>query len=74
MTLQDNERLRKMHRFAKDAMEISEGITLERLTNDKAYQYSLLYPMGQIGELAINIGTDVTRQFSCIEWADWRGF
>ena len=56
MTLQDDERFKKMYMFAKDASSIAEGITLERLTADKAYQYSLLYPLGQIGEIAINMG------------------
>ena len=74
MTIQDHERIRKMHRFAKDATEIAKDITLERLSEDKAYQYSLLYPMGQIGEIAINIGDDIIEQYSSIEWADWRGF
>ena len=74
MTLQDKERLKKMHTFAKDASSIAEGITLERLTTDKAYQYSLLYPLGQIGELAINMGNDILRLYPNIEWADWRGF
>jgi len=74
MTLQDKERLKKMYTFAKDASAIAEGITLERLTDDKAYQYSLLYPMGQIGEIAINIGSEVQKSYPDIEWADWRGF
>ena len=43
MTLQDKERFKKMYIFAKDASSIAEGITLERLATDKAYQYSLLY-------------------------------
>ena len=74
MTPQDNERIRKMHRFAMDASEISKGITIERLSEDKAYQYSLLYPMGQIGEIAINMDSDFIRKYPSIEWADWRGF
>jgi len=74
MTLQDKERLKKMYTFAKDASSISKGITLERLTLDKAYQYSLLYPLGQIGELAINMGSDILSLYPNIEWADWRGF
>ena len=74
MTPQDNERIRKMYRFAKDASDIAKGITLERLTEDRAYQYSLLYPMGQIGEIATNMGSDFTNMYPNIEWADWRGF
>jgi len=74
MTAQDNERLKKMYAFAKDASFIAEGVTLERLTTDKAYQYSLLYPLGQIGEIAINMGSDILTSYPNIEWPDWRGF
>ena len=74
MTVQDNERFKKMYIFAKDASSISEGVTLERLTADKAYQYSLLYPLGQIGEIAINMGSDILELYPDIEWSDWRGF
>ena len=74
MRVQDNERFKKMYMFAKDASLIAEGITLERLTTDKAYQYSLLYPLGQIGEIAINMGSDIPILFPNIEWHDWRGF
>jgi len=74
MTQQDRERFKKMYVFAKDASSIAEAITLERLASDKAYQYSLLYPLGQIGELAINMGSDIAVQYPYIEWADWRGF
>ena len=74
MTVQDKERFKKMYMFAKDATTIAEGITLERLTEDNAYQYSLLYPLGQIGEIAINMGTDIPKLYPDIEWADWRGF
>ena len=74
MTVQDSERFKKMYTFAKDASSIAEGITLERLTSDKAYQYSLLYPLGQIGEVAINMGSDIPRSYPNIEWDDWRGF
>ena len=73
MTPQDKERFKKMYTFAKDASVIAEGITLERLTTDKAYQYSLLYPLGQIGELAINMGSNIQKLYPNIEWADWRG-
>jgi uncharacterized protein with HEPN domain len=74
MTPQDKERLKKMYLFAKDASSIADGITLERLTVDKAYQYSLLYPLGQIGELAFHMGNDIQAIYPDIEWADWRGF
>jgi len=74
MTLQDKERFKKMYIFAKDASSIAEGITLERLIEDKAYQYSLLYPLGQIGETAINMGNDIPKLYPDIEWTDWRGF
>ena len=67
MTLQDKERFKKMYTFAKDATAIAENITLERLTEDKAYQYSLLYPLGQIGELAINMGIDIPKLYPNIE-------
>ena len=36
MRVQDKERFKKMYTFAKDASSIAEGITLERLTTDKA--------------------------------------
>ena len=74
MTVQDNERFKKMYMFAKDASFLAEGIILERLTIDKAYQYSLLYPLGQIGEIAINMGSDIPASFPDIEWSKWRGF
>jgi uncharacterized protein with HEPN domain len=74
MTLQDKERFKMMYIFAKDVSSIAEGITLERLASEKAYQYSLLYPLGQIGELAINMGSDIPGLYPNIEWADWRGF
>ena len=74
MTPRDKERFRKMLLFAKDASSLAEGITLERLTTDKAYQYSLLYPLGQIGELVNNMGSDIPYLYPDIEWADWRGF
>jgi uncharacterized protein with HEPN domain len=74
MSPRDKERLRKMYVFAKDAFDIAFGINLKRLTENKAYQYSLLYPLGQIGELAINMSNDVLKLYPNIEWADWRGF
>ena len=43
----------KMLKFANNAAEIAKDITLEKLETDIQYQYSLLYPLGQIGELAI---------------------
>lgn len=74
MRSQDKERFKTMYTFAKDASSIAEGITMERLTTDKAYRYSLLYPLGQIGELAINMGDDIPESYPDIEWAKWRGF
>ena len=74
MTPRDKERFRKMLLFAKGAYSLAEGITLERLSADKSYQYSLLYPLGQIGELAINMGSDIPKLYPGIEWDDWRGF
>ena len=74
MMFQDKERFKKMYIFAKDTTSIAEGITIERLTKDRSYQYSLLYPLGQIGEIAINMGKDVPSLYPEIEWDDWRGF
>ena len=74
MTVQDNERFKKMYTFARDASSIAEGITLERLTIDKPFQYSLLYPLGQIGEIAASMGSETPIKYPNIEWADWRGF
>ena len=74
MKVQDEERFKKMYTFAKDAYSIAQGITLERLTADKAYQYSLLYPLGQIGEIAINMGSNIPVLYPDIEWSKWRGF
>ena len=74
MTVQDYERFKKMYTFAKDAASISERVTLERLTDDKVYQYSLLYPLGQIGEIAKNMGNAILESYPNIEWSDWRGF
>ena len=74
MKVQDNERFMMMYTFSKDASSIAEGITLERLTADKAYQYSLLYPLGQIGEIAINMGSNIPKLYPDIEWSKWRGF
>ena len=74
MTNQDKERFKKMYTFATDASSIAEGITLERLAADKAYQYSLLYPLGQIGEIAVNMGSNIPDLYPDIEWSDWRGF
>ena len=74
MNPQDKERLKRMYDFAQDASTIAIGIYLEQLTSDKAYQYSLLYPLGQIGELAVNISGSVQKMYPNIEWADWKGF
>jgi len=66
----------KMLKFALNANEIAKNITLDKLENDIPYQYSLLYPLGQIGELAIYItrNTDIEKTYSIIEWSKWRGF
>ena len=81
MTPQDKERINRMLSFAIDVVEMSEGITLDKLTDCKPLQYSLLYPLGQIGELAIkadesarNRGEKIEEVYPDIEWADWRGF
>jgi len=81
MKPQDKERLKKMLLFTNDVTEISKNITLDRLINDKSFQYSLLYPLGQIGEVAIklsestqNYGNKIEDIYPEIEWADWRGF
>ncbi|MCL2095672.1 MAG: DUF86 domain-containing protein [Oscillospiraceae bacterium] len=74
MRVQDKERFKMMCMFAKDASSIAEGVTLERLIEDKAYQYSLLYSLGQIGENAINMGSGIPELYPNIEWTDWRGF
>ena len=74
MKLQDKERFKKMFTFAKDTFAISEGITFERLINDKPYQYSLLYPLGQIGETANKMSDEILKLYPNIEWSDWRGF
>ena len=74
MKHQDKERFKRMYAFAKDASTISEGITLERLTNDKPYQYSLLYTLGQIGEISIKMSDEIPTLYPDVEWADWRGF
>jgi len=66
----------KMLKFANNANEIANNITLNKLATDIPYQYSLLYPLGQIGELAIYMtrNPDVEKIYSGIEWAKWRGF
>ena len=74
MIVQDSERFKKMYTFAKDASSIAEGVTLEHLTTNKAYQYSLLYPLGQIGEIAIKMGRDIPDLYPNIEWSKWCGF
>jgi len=52
MKPQLEEQLSKMLKFANNAFEIAKDITLDKLSTDIPYQYSLLYPLGQIGELA----------------------
>jgi len=81
MKPQDKERINKMLFFAKDVNDLSKNITLDKLINDKSFQYSLLYPLGQIGEIAIKLneseqccGKRIDEIYPDIEWADWRGF
>ena len=74
MTLQNEERLKMMYTFANDAASMSKGITIERLSSDKAYQYSILYPLKQICELINNVDNDVIIAYPNVEWVDWRGF
>jgi len=81
MKPQDKERINKMLLFAYDVIEISKDKTLDDLLNDKSLQYCLLYPLGQIGEIAIKLGESVQscgkrieETYPEIEWADWRGF
>ena len=50
MKPQLKEQFSKMLVFANNAIEIAKDITLDKLANDIPYQYSLLYPLGQIGE------------------------
>ena|GEM_PF-873947 len=73
---QHKDQFSKMLMFAANANEIAKGVTLEKLTTDIPHQYSLLYPLWQIGELAISMtrDTDVEKIYPAIEWAKWRGF
>jgi len=55
--------------------------TLDRLKSDEQYQYSLLYPLGQIGEVAIKLDEsfklrkeDIDILYPAVEWSEWRGF
>ena len=76
MKPQLKDQFNKMLRFAHNAVEIAKDITLDKLTNDIPYQYSLLYPLGQIGELAIYLTRDneIEKTYAGIEWSKWRGF
>ena len=76
MKPQIKEQFNKMLIFASNANEIAKDITLEKLATDIPYQYSLLYPLGQIGELAIYMtrNADVEKNYPNIEWSKWRGF
>jgi uncharacterized protein with HEPN domain len=76
MKSQLKDQFNKMLKFANNADEIAKDITLDKLATDIPYQYSLLYPLGQIGELAISMtrNTDVEKIYSGIEWSKWRGF
>ena len=61
MKSQLKDQFNKMLKFANNANDIAKNITLDKLASDIPYQYSLLYPLGQIGELAIYMtrNTDV---------------
>ena len=76
MKSQHKNQFDKMLRFAINADIIAKNISLEKLTTDIPFQYSLLYPLGQIGELAINMtyNTDYETIYPYIEWSKWRGF
>jgi len=70
-----------MMSFADDILMMSTGVTLQKLADNKTFQYSILYPLGQIGELAIAISESAKRSDLSVEelhpeveWADWRGF
>ena len=65
-----------MLKFANNATEIAQNITLDKLATDIPYQYSLLYPLGQIGELAVHMtrSSDIEEAYPDIEWSKWRGF
>jgi len=76
MKTHHKEQFAKMLQFAENAAKIAKDITLEKLSADIPYQYSLLYPLGQIGELAIYMTRDIEieKTYPSIEWAKWRGF
>ena len=76
MKPQHKEQFKKMLLFANNANAIAKDVTLEKLENDIPYQYSLLYPLGQIGELAIAMtrDADIEKTYTAIEWSKWRGF
>ena len=76
MKPQLKEQFKKMEIFVNNANEIAQDINIEKLTNDIPYQYSLLYPLGQIGELAIYMSRhkEIEESFPEIEWSKWRGF
>ena len=74
MKPQHKDQFSKMLKFAYNATVIANDIALDKLANDVPYQYSLLYPLGQIGETAINMGSGIPELYPGIEWSDWRGF
>ena len=76
MKQQVREQFSKMLKFAKNATEIAKELTLDKLTTNIPYQYSLLYPLGQIGELAISLSRDsnIEETYPGVEWSKWRGF
>jgi len=81
MKIQDIERIKKMLNFAQKTYLFSKDATLDRLKSDEQYQYSLLYPLGQIGEVAIKLDEsfklrkeDIDILYPTVEWSEWRGF
>jgi uncharacterized protein with HEPN domain len=76
MKLQLKNQFSKMLNFTNNAVEIAKDITLDKLSTNVPYQYSILYPLGQIGELAIYLtrDSDVERKYPDLEWSKWRGF
>ncbi|MCL2079299.1 MAG: DUF86 domain-containing protein [Oscillospiraceae bacterium] len=76
MKQQLKEQFSKMLKFSNNAAEIAADISLDKLASDIPYQYSLLYPLGQIGELAAHMtrNKDIEEVYPNIEWSKWRGF
>lgn len=47
MKPQLKDQFNKMLKFAKNANDIAKDITIDKLSTDIPYQYSLLYPYGK---------------------------